>query len=535
MKLLESIDCKKGITLNSQLVELLSIIDNQTLTAEQQDELIKRYIDTLRDRQDRYLDAKSNGTGEIFVLKEVIGSIKGLSDEQKQKLQGLYENSFEGMRICDNAYMNELLKANGFDGSINTKIMKDLRNIDFTAKEGILELTPEKVRALHAHMFEKGNTYDRVTFDNVGKFSSYVSIDGQTYADEKLKMMLEFCERHNMQSKVNTLMFYADYPDRFKKMLDQNGTLTQQEKSQKMKQILFDYVSDIGEKYGDRIDTIDIFNELIYDPTMKEKGPNGQDIFDEGNTYHERTKGWQEVLSLEDLCEMALLVRKKMPNVTFTYNDVNWVNPEKRAEIIKIVQEIQKIEQRYRAEGKLEKDEKGLIDTIGLEAHLPSDVDLSEIDRTFDDIEREIELPVEVTELDVGIYDKDPSSVRSVNRQSAVFRKFKEIAERRPELISLTIWSQSDECCFLNKKVGRNVYASLLDSDFQEKDISERTREFPGKSMVRNGIGKIKAIVGLVKESIRGVPNFTLLDQIEQEEARELNNQRGEQENTQDI
>ena len=32
MKLLENIGCEKGITLNSQLVDLLSIIDNKNLT-----------------------------------------------------------------------------------------------------------------------------------------------------------------------------------------------------------------------------------------------------------------------------------------------------------------------------------------------------------------------------------------------------------------------------------------------------------------------------------------------------------------------
>ena len=82
---------------------------------------------------------------------------------------------------------------------------------------------------------------------------------------------------------------------------------------------------------------------------------------------------------------MALAARKAMPNVTFTYNDMNWVNPDKRKEIIKIVQEIQKIEARYRAEGKLGEKET-LIDTIGIEAHLTTDVDLDEIDRTFDEI-----------------------------------------------------------------------------------------------------------------------------------------------------
>ena len=52
------------------------------------------------------------------------------------------------------------------------------------------------------------------------------------------------------------------------------------------------------------------------------------------------------------------------------------------------------------------------------------------------------------------------------------------IAKERPdELISLTIWSQSDECCFLNTKHGSKVYASLLDSYFQEKDIPENLKE----------------------------------------------------------
>ena len=62
---------------------------------------------------------------------------------------------------------------------------------------------------------------------------------------------------------------------------------------------------------------------------MKEPG------FDEEPTYHPRQEGWQKYLTLEDLCEMALEARKAMPNVTFTYNDMNWVNPNKRKQIIR--------------------------------------------------------------------------------------------------------------------------------------------------------------------------------------------------------
>lgn len=60
-----------------------------------------------------------------------------------------------------------------------------------------------------------------------------------------------------------------------------------------------------------------------------------------------------------------------------------------------------------------------------------------------------------------------------------------------------------------------------------EKDISRKTKEIHGKSIIHSGVKKIKSIVDLVKESIPGVPNFTLLDKIEQEEI-ELDNQKEE-------
>ena len=73
-------------------------------------------------------------------------------------------------------------------------------------------MTPEKVRDFYTHMFQDGNTYDRATFDIAGKYSGYVSADGETFCPEKLDKMVEFCEAHGMKSKINTFMFYADFP-----------------------------------------------------------------------------------------------------------------------------------------------------------------------------------------------------------------------------------------------------------------------------------------------------------------------------------
>ncbi len=476
MKLLESIPCKKGITLNVQLVDLLSILD-EPISQEEQDKKIIEYIENLRIKERENSEASEKGMTArySYILDEIIAAPEGMSEDDKKELKSVYLSSVLDFSVCDKKKMLQILEQNGFDSSIHEDTIRNMGDMQFSAKEGVLTLTPEKVRRLHSHLFEGGNRYDRVTFDNAGKYSDYVFLDGETYTHGRTGKMLDFCERHGMQGKINTLMFYADFPKVYEASLTarvESGEITEEQKKEKIKQALINYAKDVGTRYGDRLDTIDIFNELIYDPVMIEK----REDFEEEPTFHPRTKGWQEYLSIEDLCEMALEARKVMPNVTFTYNDMNWVEPEKRKEIIKVIKLIQAIQERYREEGKLGQKET-LIDTIGIEAHLTTGVDLDEIDRTFDDIQREIGLPIEVTEFDVARTGQDPMSPEEIKKQGNIFKRFMRAAQTRPDLIAFTIWSQSDELSFMNEKCGHMVYASVLDSNFEEKDF-QPSKEF---------------------------------------------------------
>ena len=417
MKLLENFHGTKGITLNVQLVELLSILD-EDISREEQDQKIIEYIQMIRETSEKYASLTGSNRYLVFV-EDVINRVENITDEQRQTLKSIYMSSLRDLSVCNKQVMQTRLQENGLDPNLHTAIAEI--NIETLAKEGILTLTPEKVRQFYDHLFKDSNQYDRVTFDNVGKYSGYVAFDGETYRTDGMDKMITFCERHNMKSKINTLMFYADFPKTLELSLlnrVQNGEITEEQMKETLKQSLINYAIHIGQTYGDRIDTIDIFNELIYDPVMKEPG------FDEQPTYHPRQEGWQKYLTLEDLCEMALVARKTMPNTTFTYNDVNWVNPNKRKQIIEIVKQIQAIEAQYRHEGKLRPEEKGLIDTIGVEAHLGTDVELDEIDRTFEDIQQEIGLPVEVTEFDVARSGNDPASRREEVLQQKVFERF---------------------------------------------------------------------------------------------------------------
>ena len=89
----------------------------------------------------------------------------------------------------------------------------------------------------------------------------------------------------------------------------------------------------------------------------------------------------------------------------------------------------------------------------------------------YEDIQREIGLPVEVTEFDVARVGNDPESRREDVLQQRVFERFWKIMKSNPNLEAFTIWSQSDTLSFMNDKCNRMVYASLLNDNFEEKDF----------------------------------------------------------------
>ena len=518
MKLLENINCEKGITLNSQLVDLLSILDKSELSEEEKNIEIEKYIAELEDIQERFNEACKSNNKYQFMVNDVISGIEGLESEQIEKLKNIYVSSISDLSTCNKEKMEKILKENGFDTGIHEQIMIDLKSKDYTAKEGILLLTPEKVRALYNHLFKDGNTYDRVTFDEVGKYSGYVCVDGETLATEKIEKMQKFCEAHGMKTKINTLMFYADFPKVYEQSLEkrvQNGEITEEDKKQLIQKSLFAYVRNVGQKYGSRVESVDIMNELIYDPNMKEEG------FDEPtNDFQYRTQGWHKYLGLEDICKMALIARKEMPDVKFTYNDVNWTEPKKRQEIIKLLKQIQQYEEKFRTEGieidgeivKLGENEK-IIDTIGFEAHIDTDVDFNEMENAVNDVITEVGLPIEITELDVGCFGQDVEKEKI--KQGKVFAKIMEIVQKYPEDIkSLTIWSQSDECSFLNKKNPEKEwkirYASLLDSNFEEKEFE---------------LDLIKSGVQATEEKVRTSMINKQIEIIKEEKNNQLNNE----------
>ena len=130
MKLLESIIklnklknkySKKGITLNSQLVDLLSILD-ENIPKEEQDKKIEEYISNLRDLENRYKDAVNSGKKYEFSVNTVIDNAKGISEDDKKKLKEIYLGHLSDLSVCDKSKMMKVLEEKGLNPEFHSLI-----------------------------------------------------------------------------------------------------------------------------------------------------------------------------------------------------------------------------------------------------------------------------------------------------------------------------------------------------------------------------------------------------------------------------
>lgn len=551
----------KGITLNQQLVDLLSIIEDNPETSVQVRK-INEYIENLRKRIESLKevktsakeDAQKSGKDEKgtkkditiaeykFLIDQAIDNLPiHISEDKIELLKNFYFENALNLNICNREEMLSQLQKLGFDDKlseeINDSVQKNMKSIDMSAKPGILDMTPEDVRNLYNQVIN-GN-YNRITMDTCGRYSDFVGVDGQTICDGNIERMMHFANKHNISTKINTFMMYSDFPIVYNNHLTneiKNGNITEVERKQMLKDSLLKYVIEVGTRYGDKISAVDIFNELIYNPgttekedsfkeykldengkkiSTGEKDKNGNPIYEEAGYVERSQTGWQKYLSLDDLCEMAVIARAVLPNATFTYNDWNWVIPEKRQAMIDMVNKIQQkqaeiiknggiyVDGEIRTlleskgitlshDGKLEfKEGQTIINNVGFEAHLNTETTPEQFEETVDDVRRQTGLPVEITEEDVAHDHKATDKEDKDNldkKQCNMFDKIDELM-LKGKIIGETIWSLG-RASFTDKLYKFVTHASKLNDDFTPKTNS-RTKIITIKSAVKNAVRNV--------------------------------------------
>ena len=502
----------RGITLNSQDIDLFNIIE-QSKSREEAVQRIYEYLDGIlqASRMSKEMNFQELTTEEKIkkVVEEKVNGVPNKEDFLKFLLENAMqiranwdskeslEKLFEGKEV-DSAYIDTILDIKKYfsdyqtHGILTFLVDKEGKTINPESKEVEVDVekTYQKVEALYEYIvgkLENGqNRFNRLTLDGQGKFGTVAGgmkteneeqAKPQDYNLEPLIQGYEFARTHGMDIRINALVFFKDFPDR---LVGENAATYRTALQNYGKAIAS--VANEYEKKGVPT-TIDMFNEFV----------------DYDAPFSERTNNWMSKLGVEDLCEIASVLKQEMPNVDFGYNDWNFENPDKRKTIFEVIRKIQAFEKQHNCK---------IIDHIGTQCH----TSINDIEGLRDSIEelQQFGLPIDITELDIskelngtdiykidknGKYELDKNGQRIIDytkvtpEELAAIRKYEQKLQndimkmlrefvRDGKIRGITSWSITDELCcdFCDGKqasVTGMSYDSATGFTFSGKDMDK--------------------------------------------------------------
>lgn len=448
----------RGITLSSQNIDLFNIIE-QAQSREEAVENIYEYLDGILQANRLSKEMNSQGLNTTQKIKRVVDKATSVPDKE-EFLKFLLKNAmqirvnwdtkesleklFEGQEV-DSTYIDTILDmkkyfAHQTHGILTFLVDKEGQTINSDGEviEVDKQKTYQKVEALYEYIIgnlENGEKrFNRLTLDGQGKFGTVAGImrtENEAQAkpnDYNLQPLIqgyEFARAHNMDIRINALVFFKDFPDR---LIGENADA--------YRTALENYgraIASVANEYEQKgvPTTIDMFNEFV----------------DYNAPFSERTNNWMSKLSVEDLCRIALTLKQEMPNVDFGYNDWNFENPEKRKIIFEVIGKIQEFERQNNCK---------IIDHIGTQCHTSIN-DLEGLRKSIEELQQ-FGLPVDITELDIskGLDGVDyesatPEELRAIRKyeqklQNDMMKMMSEFV-RDGKIRGITSWSITDELC----------------------------------------------------------------------------------------
>lgn len=480
----------KGITLNMQQIDLLSIVtadetslsqviaNIQNLTDEQRQSILTsdKSLDQIkRDLFQMYQDSLTSYAESNFSLdgkqKELSKRIEfvlnnsGLSQEQQRQFIDIVRNN--------QLYDIPKLITETYDKDISDKIFKTLIRYMPTEKEGIKSVSYEAIERLSEHLSD----YQVINLDDIAKYGHYVRQDGGFNSDDLTKAF-DFARSHGMQTRLNTLLFYMDTPQQLESMPFEQGKV-------EAKRLLERYVENITSviaKYNEdciqrgeqpTVRTVEIFNELLNRFAMdgnvsyEYRGHIDTDehrISKDNPNYDNLRGGWLRFFEVEELCSIMEIARKNLPNVNLMLNECTLEDPRKIEPFKRLVlDKIKSYEQQHGIK---------LIDSIGTQMHIDSSVSKDEIRAMFDNLSQ-FGLPIEVTEFDMAI---DQNFINSHSQEEIETFKRQKISDfcdvvaemqEKGNIAGVTIWSVSDAQNFVVHLTNQKIYQKNLEREKQ--------------------------------------------------------------------
>lgn len=277
--------------------------------------------------------------------------------------------------------------------------------------------------------------FDSVTCENEMKLGSLRGEDF-AYHFERADEMYRFAMDHGIEMRGHNLIWHQQSrADQLKEM-----------SSEQLLRFVEDHMLIVGKRYSG-LSCWDVVNEAVSDRP---------DEF-------MRDSVWKEKFGEDFVLRFFTLARNLLPGARLVYNDYNEFIPSKRKNILKLVSML-------KAEG--------VIDAIGLQGHIrPKVCSIDDLKRTMDEYAA-LGLPLQVTELDIGLPDMDdPTPVEQVTteereKHTKFYRDyFALLRDYHEALESVTLWGVADDMSWLNYfRQRRNCSALLFGRDHQPND-----------------------------------------------------------------
>ncbi|MER5703313.1 endo-1,4-beta-xylanase [Micromonospora sp. NPDC002296] len=300
-----------------------------------------------------------------------------------------------------------------------------------------------QVGGAHATLLRRH--FDSVTPGNSLKWDATEPAEGQfrfTDADA----LVDFATGNSMAVRGHTLLWHQQTPAWVFTRADGTPMTATAEDRALLLSRLENHIRTVVGRYGDRIGTWDVANEVI----------------DESQADGLRRSRWYEISGLDYLRTAFRVAREVAPTAKLYVNDYNTNVPAKRDKLYALVAQL-------RAEGVP-------VDGVGHQMHV--NVNWPSLSETEAMIQKFVPLGVEqqITEMDVSIYTDDSQSYPSppanlLRTQAYRYRDFFDLYRRYAgELTSVTLWGLADDDTWLDAfPVTRKDAPLLFDTQLQAK------------------------------------------------------------------
>ncbi len=272
--------------------------------------------------------------------------------------------------------------------------------------------------------------------------------------------LVDFAERHGMQMRGHTLVWYHQTPGWFYR--DSLGHyLSKEQLLQRMRW----YIHQVLDHYRGRVYAWDVVNEAIADGSAM---------------FYRQNIDWYRVCGPEYIKKAFVYAHEADPTIKLFYNDYDLINPVKRDKVYKMVKKMI--------------DEGIPIHGIGMQGHWTlEDVNEQNLSAAID-LFASLGVEVQITELDISVYpyyhNMDRSTLpKEVKPYTPELAKqladkyeevFKVLRKKSEKITGVTFWGVTDKKTWLSNYVvkGRTDYPLLFDSLYQPKEAFWKVVEF---------------------------------------------------------